>query len=75
MDISHYLTEKYLERFRIFHEITLFPPDWELLKKNRCPICGNKLKENKQKTIRYCKGKKHRNNFVIRNDTFQKLIK
>lgn len=73
MDISKLLTEEYLKKFRVFHEVTLFPPNWENLKQNRCPICSNKLKFSIDgKTVR-CNGKKHRKQFFLRREVFDKI--
>lgn len=73
-DIGKLFGEKYLEKFRVFHESTLFPPDFSLLKKQRCPICGNKLKFPLRGKIVYCNGKKHAKKFVIRLDKYLNFI-
>lgn len=64
------LSDKYLERFRVFNAKTLFPPNFELLQKNLCPICGRKLYLTRNKKIAYCKSKK-KDKFII---TSQRLL-
>jgi len=63
--IEQLLGEDYLKKFRIFHEITLFPPCWEALKERRCPLCFNKLKIPKIGKIAYCRSAKHKKSFII----------
>ena len=65
MDISQLLGEKYLERFRIFYPVTLFPPNWDALLKNACPLCGCKLYEMRNKPFFYCKSKRNGHSFII----------
>ena len=65
MDISQLLGEKYLERFRIFYPVTLFPPNWDALLKNACPLCGCKLKKPKTKRILFCNSVKHPKPYII----------
>ena len=55
---------KYLERFKIFYPKTLFPPNFENLQKNCCPVCGRKLYFNQKKTIARCKSKAN-DKFII----------
>lgn len=73
MRISELLGEKYLERFRVYHEVTLFPPNWEALKKYRCPLCGNRLQLPRTGKLAMCKGIKHRKPFIIKTETLKKF--
>ena len=57
--IKEILGENYLKRFRVFHSQTLFPPDFDLLLKRHCPLCGCKLKIPLSQKIAYCPSKKH----------------
>lgn len=56
--------EEYLKRFKVYHNATLFDPNWKALKESRCPLCGNKLKIPLYKKIVFCNSKKHKT-FVI----------
>lgn len=58
--------EEYLKHFKVFYPKTLFPPNFENLQKNLCPICGRKLYPNMQKTIYRCKSKVG-DKFIIRS--------
>lgn len=71
--IESLLTEKYLERFKVYYDQSLFPPDWELLRKMKCPVCGNKLKFPLQRKIAYCKGARHTKTFIITKQTLEKV--
>lgn len=72
-DISSLLGNDFLKRFRVFHQATLFEPDWDMLKKGRCPLCFNKLKEPRTRPIVYCNGVKHKKNFVISKEKYNKI--
>jgi len=61
MDID---IEQYLKKFRIDYPQILFPPDFNLLKENRCILCMNKLHFPRFKKIAYCDSKKHKR-FII----------
>lgn len=50
-------TQKYLERFTVYNPQTLFPPNFENLQKNLCPICNRKLYITANKKLAYCKSK------------------
>ncbi len=49
--------EDYLKKFKVFNAKTLFPPNFDNLQKNICPICGRKLYLTKNKKMAYCKSK------------------
>jgi len=51
--------QKYLERFTIKYEMTLFPPQWEALRVDKCPFCCNKIYKSLDGKQIYCKSKKH----------------
>jgi len=57
-------TDQYLARFRVHNPTSLFPPDFSLLSKNKCPICGRKLYGNVKKTMFRCKSKQ-KDKFII----------
>lgn len=65
LNITGILGDKYMDRFKVFHEQTLFPPTWESLLHDRCPLCNNKLKFPLNRKIAICGGTKHRKPFVI----------
>jgi hypothetical protein len=67
------LENKYLERFKIFHEQTLFPVTFESLKVNRCPLCSAKLKFPLNRNIALCTSKKHGKPFIIKLETLKKF--
>ena len=46
-----------LSKFKIHNPKTLFPPNFESLQKNLCPVCGRKLYITRNKKIAYCKSK------------------
>lgn len=52
---------------------TLFPPDWEALKKSRCPLCYSKLKFPREVSIALCNSKKHGKNFIIKLSTLEEI--
>lgn len=64
-NISQLLGDKFMERFKLFPEQTLFPIDWNVLKQKRCPLCMNLLKYPRNRKIAVCAGNKHRKSFVI----------
>lgn len=72
-NISEFLGKQFLEKFKIVWRETLFEPAWEVLKVDRCPICGNKLKFPKAKKIAYCNGKRHKKSFVINVNRLNEL--
>lgn len=74
MQISELLGKKYLEKFKVFYPITLFPPNWNALLKNHCPICGNKLKIARVNKIAYCRSVKHKKPFVISIERLREVI-
>jgi hypothetical protein len=50
--------EEYMKKFRVFDkQVTLFPPDFKNLQKNKCPICGRKLYITADKKKAFCKSK------------------
>lgn len=71
--IDSILGSDYLSKFRVFHPQTLFEPDWNMLLKDRCPICFNKLKVSRNRPIAYCNGVKHKKNFVISKDRLEEI--
>lgn len=56
--------EEYLKKFKVHNPITLFPPNFELLQKNLCPVCGRKLYITRNKKMAYCKSKQN-DKFII----------
>lgn len=62
--------EKYLQKFRVHNPKTLFPPNFEMLQKNKCPICFKKLYPNLKKTIYRCK---QSDKFFIKGQTLLAL--
>lgn len=60
--------DQYLSKFRVHNPKTLFPPNFELLQKNLCPICGRKLYLRRDKKIAYCKSKQ-KDRFIIKGRT------
>ncbi len=69
--------DDFMKRFTLYHADTLFPPNWDALKDNRCILCGNRLKFPKAKVMAYCASKKHKR-FVItlsRLERIQELYK
>lgn len=59
--------DSYLERFRVFNPQTLFPPNFENLKENLCPICNRKLYWNREQSKAFCKSKQKDKFFITRN--------
>lgn len=53
------IKNEYLDKFRLFREVTLFEPNYKNLKIGKCPLCGNLLKEMRNGN-KYCKGSKHK---------------
>ncbi len=72
-NIKDLIGEDFLKRFKLVFRETLFEPNWEALKVNRCPICGNKLKFPKAKIMAYCNGRKHQKSFVIMLKRLEKI--
>lgn len=72
-NIQSILGDKFMERFKVFHEQTLFPIDWSVLRLKKCPLCFNKLKFPPTRPIVYCNSKKHGKNFVISLEKFNKV--
>lgn len=64
--------EEYLKRFKVYNPRTLFPPNFENLQKNKCPICGRKLYLTRNKKTAYCKSKV-KDGFVIKGQTLLAL--
>ena len=59
-----------MSRFKVYYSNSLFEPDFKLLQKNLCPICGRKLYIPRNKKIAYCKSKQN-DKFVI---SIQRLL-
>ena len=74
MDIKDLLNQDYLDKFKIYPEVTLFPPVWEALKEQRCPLCSNKLKFPLKGNVILCSSKKHNKPFIITVDRYLKFI-
>lgn len=55
----------YLDKFKYYPELTLFPLQWENLKEKRCAICGNKLRFPLKGKYAFCNGVKHLKPFLI----------
>lgn len=70
MDIN---IDKYLERFRVFHEKSLFKPDFNQLKDFRCPVCLNRLYWNRDKSLAICKSKR-KDKFIITQKVYMSII-
>lgn len=67
--ITFTLESKYLEKFKVFPEQTLFEPDLSVaIKQHRCIYCFNKLKFPMNRKVAVCNGKKHAKPFVISID-------
>lgn len=64
-NINELLGKDFLEKFRIFHPVTLFPPVWENLIQLRCPLCGCKLRFPRTGKIAYCRAQAHIKSFTI----------
>jgi hypothetical protein len=73
MEISELLGEEYLERFKVYHQATLFEPFWDALLLDRCPLCGSKLKKMKTKPLYYCKSIKHKRSFLIKQERLSEV--
>lgn len=67
--------ENYIKKFKVFEEQTLFPPNFDALKENRCPLCNCQLKFPYTKAIAYCNSKKHIKRFVITLKVFNEIKK
>lgn len=65
--------DEYMKRFRVFNPETLFEPEWNLLKLNRCPLCGNLMKFTFDGKSAYCSGKKHRKRFFLSMESLEKI--
>jgi hypothetical protein len=66
------IPQNYLERFKVLPTTNLFDIDFNIVKKGHCPLCFNKLKVSLSGD-RYCRGIKHRKQFFIRAEAFNKL--
>ena len=53
-----------ISKYKFYTSSTLFPLDFSLLQKRKCPICYEKLYEMKNKPFFYCKNKQHKQ-FII----------
>lgn len=73
--ITDLLGSAYLTKFHINHYGLLFPPEWENLKLQRCPICFNKMTIPRNGKIVICKGKKHGRAFVLTIDKYKSILK
>ncbi len=58
-------SEEYLKKFKVYNSPSLFEPDFKLLKKGRCPVCGIILRVPFEGKIAYCPSKKYKKHFVI----------
>lgn len=67
------IPEDYLKRFKVEHEQTLFPPNWEAVKVNKCPLCSCQLKFPRHGKIAFCNSTKHGKNFIIKTETLNKF--
>lgn len=67
------LFDSYLKDIKVTWRETLFEPNWDALKVDRCPICGNKLKYLRDKNLAICHGKKHKKSFIISKDRLQRI--
>lgn len=68
LEVEGGLFSKYdLSRFKVFSSSSLFPPNFELLQQNKCPICGRKLYWNMKKDKAFCKSKIGDKFFITRN--------
>lgn len=65
--------EAKLATLTIRYQSGLFPPDWKMLLKGRCPVCMCCLHLT-EKGLYICKGKKHRKTFVIKKDMFDQVV-
>lgn len=74
MDIKELLGIEYLNKFKVVHYDTLFPPDWKMLQVGCCPLCFNKLKHTRDGNIIMCIGKKHGKAFIITRKKYQEII-
>jgi len=72
--IEDFLGKDYLKKLKVFHPVTLFPPNFAALKEYRCPLCGLKLKFTKNNKIAICKGSKHKKNFVIQSKRLIEIL-
>ena len=52
---------------KIYNPVTLFEPDWKMLDLKRCPFCTLKLYPNRERTLFFCKSKKHRR-FAVKGE-------
>jgi len=58
--------EKYLDKFIVVPQTTLFEPTWEAVKQLRCPYCNCRLSLNREGTVYRCKSVKHKKKFAIK---------
>lgn len=68
MKISQLLGEEYLKKFKVYHQATLFEPNWKALIINHCPLCGNKIKKMKTRPLYFCNSIKHPKPFLIKQE-------
>jgi len=71
-DIKSFFKE-ITDRLEVRYADTLFPPQWENLKEQRCPLCSCKLYLSRR-GVYFCKSVKHKR-FVIREKTYKELQK
>lgn len=67
------IKQDYLDKFKVFHEQTLFPPNWDALKENRCPLCSCLLKFPYNRSVAICRSKKHKKSFIIKLNILDKI--
>ena len=68
MDLSHIK----LPQLKVVTSDTLFPPDFSLVKKNKCPKCGLTLYWNYERTTIRCKSKKHKT-FILTKKKYEDM--
>jgi len=73
MEIKELLGEEYTEKFKVYFRETLFEPTWGNLLEDRCPLCGCRLYEARNRPIWYCKSVKHKSRYFIHKDRLQKI--
>ena len=67
--------ENYLSRFKVINPVTLFEPTKNdivnALLQKRCPLCGCKLQQTRDKKIWRCKSIR-KDRFIIKDETLKK---